>query len=215
MNFKAAIFDMDGLLLDTERLCMRVFKQACETLGFPFHKDAYLNIIGRNAAGVEKILAQAYGDDLPAIHQEWKRNYDAITHHQAIDVKQGAVELLQWLNANNIPTVVATSTRKELAEIKLRLAGLDGYFDGLTCGCEVRNGKPDPEIYLLAAERIGVEPNLCLAFEDSSNGVIAAVSAGMQTYQIPDLVEPSEEIIALGHKIKPSLSAVLEELKAN
>ncbi|GAK82682.1 hydrolase haloacid dehalogenase-like family [Vibrio ponticus] len=137
MNFKAAIFDMDGLLLDTERLCMRVFKQACETLGFPFHKDAYLNIIGRNAAGVEKILIQAYGDDLAAIHQEWKRNYDAITHHQAIDVKEGVVELLEWLNTSNIPTVVATSTRRELAEIKLRLAGLDRYFDGLTCGCEV------------------------------------------------------------------------------
>ncbi|GAB2646960.1 HAD family hydrolase [Vibrio panuliri] len=215
MNFKAAIFDMDGLLLDTERLCMRVFQQACETLGFPFHQEAYLNIIGRNSTGIQKILLQAYGDDLAPIHNEWKQNYDAITHHQAIDVKEGVIALLEWLKANDIPTVVATSTRRELAEIKLKLAGLDGYFSGLTCGCEVSNGKPDPEIYLLAAQRVGVAPEQCIAFEDSSNGVIAAVSAGMQTYQIPDLVVPNDEIKALGHKIKPSLSIVLEELKAS
>jgi len=214
MNYKAAIFDMDGLLLDTERLCMRIFKQACETLSLPFHKDAYLSIIGRNAAGIEVILRNAYGDDLPRLHHEWKQNYDAITHHQAIGLKDGVIELLQWLKENNIPTSVATSTRKELAKIKLDLAGISGYFDNLTCGCEVAHGKPNPEIYLLAASRLGIDPSECLAFEDSNNGVLAAVSAGMQTFQIPDLVEPSDEIIALGHAIKPSLADVLHKLKS-
>lgn len=214
MNFKAAIFDMDGLLLDTERLCMRIFKQACETLNLPFHKDTYLSIIGRNAAGIETILHNAYGDDLPKLHQEWQLNYNAITHHQAIALKDGVIELLQWLKANNIPTSVATSTHKDLAKIKLKLAGIDGYFDNLTCGCEVSNGKPDPEIYLLAASRLGIEPRDCLAFEDSNNGVIAAVSASMQTFQIPDLVTPSDEIIALGHNIQPSLHHVLQSLKS-
>lgn len=214
MNFKAAIFDMDGLLLDTERVCMRVFKQACENVNLPFFQDVYLTIIGRNAAGIEAIFRGAYGDDLPKLHAEWRTNYDAIVRHQAIPVKEGVIELLEWLKANNIPTAVATSTHKELAAIKLKHAGIDHYFDHLTCGCEVSNGKPDPEIYLLAAERMNVEPAQCIAFEDSNNGVISAVSASMHTFQIPDLVQPSDDIIALGHKIEPSMFNVLDTLKA-
>ncbi|EGU48471.1 CbbY family protein [Vibrio ichthyoenteri ATCC 700023] len=212
MNYKAAIFDMDGLLLDTERVCMRVFKQACQTVNLPFYQDVYLSIIGRNAAGIEKIFRDAYGDDLPKLHAEWRKNYDAIVRHQAIPVKEGVVELLEWLKANNVPTAVATSTHKELASIKLKLAGIDHYFGNLTCGCEVSNGKPDPEIYLLAASRLNVEPQQCIAFEDSNNGVLSAVSAKMHTFQIPDLVEPSEEIKALGHDIEPSMMAVLAKL---
>lgn len=214
MNYKAAIFDMDGLLLDTERVCMRVFKQACQTVNLPFYQDVYLSIIGRNAAGIEKIFQDAYGDDLPKLHAEWRANYDAIVRHQAIPVKEGVVELLEWLKANHIPTAVATSTHKDLATIKLRLAGIDHYFDHLTCGCEVSNGKPDPEIYRLAASRLGVEPEQCIAFEDSNNGVLSAVAAKMHTFQIPDLVEPSDEIKALGHDIEPSMKAVLAKLKA-
>ena len=213
MKFQAAIFDMDGLLLDTERVCMRVFKQACETLQLPFHEAVYLSIIGRNSAGIEKIFRDAYGEDYDALHAEWRVNYDAIVKHQAIPVKDGVIELLEWLKANNIPTAVATSTHKEVAEAKLRLAGLDKYFKSLTCGCEVAHGKPDPEIYLLAAKRLGIEANQCVAFEDSNNGVRSAVSANMTTFQIPDLVEPCDEVRALGHQIVNSLHDALTELK--
>ena len=214
MNYKAAIFDMDGLLLDTERVCMRVFKQACQTVNLPFYEDVYFSIIGRNSAGSEKIFREVYGDDLPKLHAEWSATYNAIVCHQAIPIKDGVVALLEWLKANNVPMAVATSTRREIATIKLRLAGLDHYFDHLTCGCEVSNGKPDPEIYLLAASRLGIEASQCLAFEDSNNGVIAAVAANMHTFQIPDLVEPSDDIIALGHTIEPSMFAVLNRLKS-
>ncbi|MFM2588120.1 HAD family hydrolase [Vibrio sp. TBV020] len=213
MKYQAAIFDMDGLLLDTERVCMRVFKQACQTQNLPFYEDVYLSIIGRNSAGIEQIFRTAYGDDLERLHNEWKTNYQAIVNHQAIPVKSGVIELLTWLRANNIPTAVATSTHKEVAINKLELAGLTKFFDSLTCGCEVSNGKPDPEIYLLAAERLGVEPKHCLAFEDSNNGVLSSVGANMITFQIPDLVEPSEEIKALGHQILPSLKDALEQIK--
>ncbi|WP_260260404.1 HAD family hydrolase [Vibrio intestinalis] len=213
MKIKAAIFDMDGLLLDTERVCMRVFKQACQTVELPFYEDVYLTIIGRNAAGIEKIFRDAYGDDLDRLHPEWRKNYDAIVRHQAIPLKEGVVELLTWLRANGIATAVATSTHRDLAETKLKLAGIDQYFDGLTCGDEVTHGKPDPEIYQLAAQRLGVEPSDCIAFEDSNNGVISAVAAQMTTYQIPDLVEPSEEVKALGHHIELSLLAVLNKLR--
>ncbi|MDC5842123.1 HAD family phosphatase [Vibrio europaeus] len=215
MKFQAAIFDMDGLLLDTERVCMRVFKQACENVNLPFYEGVYLSIIGRNSAGIDLILRQAYGDDLDRLHAEWRINYDAIVKHQAIPVKEGVVELLEWLKSNNVPTAVATSTHREVATIKLELAGLSKYFDSVTCGCEVTHGKPDPEIYVLAAQRLNVQPEHSLAFEDSNNGVRSAVAAHMATFQIPDLVEPCEEVKALGHHILPSLTDVLTYLKAN
>ncbi|UUM32338.1 HAD family hydrolase [Vibrio japonicus] len=213
MKFQAAIFDMDGLLLDTERVCMQMFKQACETVSQPFYEDVYLSIIGRNAAGIDAVFRKVYGHYLDELHEEWRRRYDAIVKHQAIPVKQGVVELLEWLNANQIPTAVATSTRKEVATIKLKLAGLDQYFDDLSCGCEVTHGKPDPEIYLLAASRLNVDAKQCIAFEDSNNGVRSAVAANMTTFQIPDLVEPCEEIKALDHLILPSLHDALHYLK--
>ena len=157
MNYQAAIFDMDGLLLDTERVCMRIFKQACEVQNLPFHEDVYLSIIGRNAAGIEVIFRKAYGEDLDRLHKEWRTRYNAVVQHQAIPVKQGVIELLEWLKKNGIPTAVATSTANEVAKKKLELAGLSKYFDNLTTGCEVTHGKPDPEIYLLAASRLNVD----------------------------------------------------------
>ncbi|MGR5130959.1 HAD family hydrolase [Vibrio alfacsensis] len=213
MNYQAAIFDMDGLLLDTERVCMQIFKEACEVQNLPFLEQVYLSIIGRNAAGIEVIFRKAYGNDLDRLHKEWRARYDAIVKYQAIPVKDGVVELLEWLKSQGIPIAVATSTAKEVAMKKLELAGLSRYIDSLTTGCEVMNGKPDPEIYLLAANRLNVDPLKCLAFEDSNNGVRSAVAANMVTYQIPDLVEPCEEVRTFGHAIVTSLHEALSELK--
>lgn len=204
---------MDGLLLDTERVCMCIFKEACEAQNLPFFEEVYLTIIGRNAAGVEAIFRKTYGDDLDRLHNEWRTRYDAVVKHQAIPVKEGVVELLEWLKEQGLPIAVATSTAKEVAQKKLELAGLSKYFDNLTTGCEVSHGKPDPEIYLLAASRLNVEPTKCIAFEDSNNGVRSAVAANMVTFQIPDLVEPCEEVRAFGHTIVPSLHHALAELK--
>ncbi len=217
MNFQAAIFDMDGLLLDTERVCIEIFEQACQAVGVPFLRDLYLSVIGRNAAGIEATLRAGYGPalDYMQLHNEWRTRYNAVVKHQAIPVKQGVIELLEWLKAEHIPTAVATSTQRDVASIKLRLSGLDRYFDAVATGCEVSQGKPHPEIYLLAASRLDVAPAQCLAFEDSNNGVRSAVAAKMIAYQIPDLVMPSDDVVALGHRIRPTLSDVLDELKAS
>ncbi len=214
--YQAAIFDMDGLLLDTERVCMGIFKQACEAQNVPFIEELYLSIIGCNAKRIEQLFRQGYGPsvDYPALHNEWRQRYTAIVNHQAIPVKNGVISLLDWLKSNGIPMAVATSTQQDIALRKLELAGLSGYFDVLTTGCEVKNGKPNPEIYFLAAERLGVDPKSCLAFEDSNNGTYAAVAATMMTYQIPDLVAPTADVINLGHKILPSMVDVLIDLKA-
>lgn len=215
MNYQAAIFDMDGLLLDTERVCMTIFKQACETLDIPFLDDVYFSIIGKNAAGIEQTLRAGYDEyiDYTTLHGEWKKHYDGVVLNQAIPVKDGVVELLEWLKSKQVPLAVATSTRKEVARVKLNLSGLDGFFDNVTTGCEVTHGKPNPEIYLLAANRLKVSPHECLAFEDSNNGVRSAVAAQMTAFQIPDLVQPCDEVKRFGHHIMPSLHDVLDHLK--
>ena len=213
INFQAAIFDMDGLLLDTERVCMGVFEEACGTLALPFYRETYLNIIGRNAAGIREIFLEAYAGDCDAVIAEWRACYHEIVENKAIPVKPGVTALLEWLQTEKIPMAVATSTASPVAQKKLELAGLDQYFSAVATGCEVSQGKPSPEIYHLAARRLGVDANNCLAFEDSNNGVRAAVAAEMFTYQIPDLVEPCDDVRALGHRILPSMRYVLEDLK--
>ena len=217
MKYSAAIFDMDGLLLDTEQVCMTAFKQTCIEMNIPFKQDVYLSIIGRNQAGIKPIIEQGYGNllDYNVFHPRWMQRYLAVVEHQAIPVKQGVIALLDWLQTQKIPMVVATSTHKTLAQKKLHLAGLSTYFSHITCGDEVTQGKPNPEIYLLAAQRLHIEPNQCIAFEDSNNGVKAAVAANMATLQIIDLVEPDTETRALGHTIFNTMDDTLTFLQAH
>jgi len=216
MSYQAAIFDMDGLLLDTERVALHAFQQACDRLSLPFLKPVYLNIIGQNAKGIEETILAGYGCDLDyfTLRSVWMEYYHGVVEHQAIPIKEGVINLLEWLTAQQIPMTVATSSAQRSANIKLQLSGLNKYFDRITTGCEVSQGKPHPEIFLLAAERLNTAPQHCLGFEDSNNGVRAGVAAGLQMFQIPDLVTPDSDIIALGHTITPSLSNVLLQLRS-
>ncbi|PSU55296.1 HAD family hydrolase [Photobacterium phosphoreum] len=216
MNYKAAIFDMDGLLLDTEQVCMTAFQQTCTEMDIPFKQDIYLSIIGRNQAGIKPIIEKGYGEllDYSVFHPRWMQRYLAVVEHQAIPVKSGIIALLEWLQSQNIPMVVATSTHNVLAHKKLQLAGLAHYFSHITSGDEVINGKPAPEIYLLAAQRLHISPEQCLAFEDSNNGVKSAIAANMTVLQIIDLVEPDTDTRALGHHIFNTMDEALTFLKA-
>ncbi|AGH80089.1 HAD family hydrolase [Psychromonas sp. CNPT3] len=215
MHYKGAIFDMDGLLLDTEKVCQNAFRDACKHLSLPMLEEVYLGIIGCNAAGIKAVLCKGYGDslDYETLREEWMKRYHRIVYHQAIPVKPGALALLKWLQAQSIPIALATSTDKELSKIKLKFSGLFEYFSCFSNGCEVKCGKPSPEIFLLAASRLNIPANECLAFEDSSNGVRSAISAGMQVHQVPDLVEPDAQVRALGQKVSVSLTEVLAFLK--
>ncbi|WP_026971720.1 HAD family hydrolase [Aliagarivorans marinus] len=204
----AAIFDMDGLLLDSERLCRSYFLDACSELQLNVPESVYLQIIGCNAQRIEQIFAEQLGPDFPyhPLRERWMALYQGHVHNRAVALREGVRELLELLAGLPIQLAVATSTAKELAENKLRLAGLRDYFSLITCGCEVAHSKPDPEIYLLAASRLGIAPEHCIAFEDSANGVRAAHAANMQVVQVPDLVMPDEPLLALQHRVIPSLN---------
>ncbi len=209
----AIVFDMDGLLLDTERIALATFEQACERRGLFVRRDIYDRCIGTSAQGTREILSACVGEDAyQALSVEWTKLYEARVLTQAVDVKQGAIELLELARRLGLPMALATSTATGLAKTKLRLAGLVGFFDAIIGGDAVGRPKPHPEPYLTAARALHRAPNECWAIEDSDNGVRAAVAAGLFVFQVPDLIQPAESVRVMGHRIVESLHDVARAL---
>jgi HAD superfamily hydrolase (TIGR01509 family) len=215
-RFEAIIFDMDGLLLDTERIAQSAFLETCRELGVCGQDELFIRCIGTNQArGREVLRAGLQGQaDFLRFEQVWEAKYVERISHGPIPVKEGALELLERVLSLRIPAAVATSTRTARAQEKLRKSGILDRFQTVVGGDQVRNSKPAPDIYLRAAEVLSARPEACLALEDSENGVRAAVSAGMTVVQIPDLVQPSPDLLALGHIVLPSLRDVADYLSA-
>ncbi|SMQ85579.1 haloacid dehalogenase superfamily, subfamily IA, variant 3 with third motif having DD or ED [Devosia lucknowensis] len=207
--FDAAIFDMDGTLLDTEAVFRDIVFDVCTELGFEMTHDVHRSMVGGSHERTQKLLIESYGVAFPyALFDERCRVTMRERSHGGVPVKPGAVEFITELRARGIPTAVATSSRNPHAEHHLTAAGLLHLFETVVTRDDVVNPKPHPEPYLTAARRLGVEPGRCLALEDSHSGVHAAHAAGMQTVMVPDLVSPSDEIHALGVFIMPSLADV-------
>jgi HAD superfamily hydrolase (TIGR01509 family) len=209
-QFKAVIFDMDGLLLDTETIAIESFQAACEENGFKPDLQVYYRCIGTTHAMTRKILEEGYGDSFQydTIAGSWNRIFTGRIENDKIALKTGAVELLNYLVSSGIRRAVVTSTRHSTACKMLSNAGLRDYFEFIIGGDEIEHGKPAPDIYLKACRQTGLEPADCLALEDSENGVRSAVAAGLTVIQVPDIVKPSDEVKALGHMIMPSLADV-------
>ncbi|MBL4906102.1 MAG: HAD family phosphatase, partial [Sneathiella sp.] len=168
----AVIFDMDGLLLDTERVALQAFKETCVFLDITFDHSVYNRCIGCTMETTKTILE----DNIPSFPTKAFINYwNSLYHERAIEnpvpVKSGVTEFLTWLERSNIPCAVATSTGLKNAKRKLTNANLIGHFSVLMTGDQVSRGKPHPEIYLTAAKKLGFSPQNCLALEDSDNGV--------------------------------------------
>ncbi len=217
MTPDAVIFDMDGLLLDTERIALRAFRAACAEVGVEADEAVYFRCIGTNAAATTRILRDGYGPGFPLdrIQTLWDEKYAADALARPVPLKAGAGELLNRLAAHGTAMAVATSTAYTLAATKLTNAGIFGHFDFVVAGDQVSQGKPDPEIYATAAQRLGLDAGRCLALEDSDNGVRSALGAGLQVIQIPDLVPPAQEVRAFGHPIMASLHDVAQHLIRN
>ena len=210
---QAIVFDMDGLLLDTERIAMALFEEACGLHGVTYDQALYERCIGTSMQGTREILEGALGaETYHRVDREWSRLYRARVGTHAVDVKAGARELLELVRRAGLPTALATSTATPLAKIKLNLAGLDRYFATIVGGDAVTRGKPHPEPYLTAARSLGVTPERCWAVEDSDNGVRAAHAAGLFVFQVPDLVQPAPDVRRLGHPVVGSLHDVVRAL---
>ena len=212
----ALIFDLDGLLLDTETIARDAFVKACHQVGwYRTDMDVYIRCIGRHGPEIEEILKDGYGQDFPweEIGPLCQQLYHEFIDHQPADIKPGALELLKYATKKSLPCGIATSSHAPTADSKLTLSNLAGYFSVIVTGDDVKYSKPNPEPYLLAAERLEANAAQCWALEDSENGVRAAVSAGCTVFQVPDLVEPSRELRQLGHDVVSSLREVLTSLK--
>ena len=205
---QAVIFDMDGLMLDSERALLGCLAQAGADAGHDLPEDLLLSLIGSSDAVTRQIIASRVGaESVDALLRDSYARYDGIVAG-GVPHRPGIIDLLETLAAQGIPRAVATSTRRPLALRKLETAGLLRYFEHVATSSDVAHAKPAPDIYLLAAHKLGIAPRHCLALEDSPTGVRAALAAGMTVIQIPDLLEPDETVRALGHAIAGSLHDV-------
>ncbi len=199
---------MDGLLLDTEKICMRCFMESCQLVGYKADPAIYVRCIGANAKKTKQILIEGHETPFPydEIRRLWQTLYSREAYEKPVPLKPGAKELLEKLSTLGIPISVATSTSYDNALIKLKNAGIVNYFEFVVAGDQVSNSKPDPEIYLATADKHKVGVGQCIAFEDSENGVRAAYTAGINVIQVPDIVPPTDELRSLGHRIVDSLN---------
>ena len=210
----AVIFDMDGLMLDSERAITDCMERAAAEAGHALPRSLWLSLVGTGEQACREILAARLGEpSAMAMLDRTDVLYEAMVE-AGIPHRPGIVGLLEWLQARGIPRAVATSTRRPLALRKLRRAGLLERFDAVCTSSDVEQPKPAPDVYLLAAKRLGVAPARCLVLEDSPAGVRAALAAGMLPVQVPDLVEPDAALRKLGHRIVPSLAQAQALLEA-
>jgi HAD superfamily hydrolase (TIGR01509 family) len=203
---QAVVFDMDGLMLDSERAVLRCWQQAAAEAGLHLDDAVWLGMVGISAPACTQLLhPHMPPSQAQALFERTEVLYEARIA-AGVPLHAGIVELLELLSRHGIARAVATSTRRPRALHKLQHAGLLRYFDVVATSSDVPRPKPAPDVYLLAARQLGVAPSECLVLEDSPAGVRAALAAGMLPIQVPDLVAPDAEVRALGHRIVGSLA---------
>jgi len=210
----AVIFDMDGLMLDTESLALKTWREAAAAIGVDFDLGLLPAMIGRNYRDCRDMLRGHYGPSYPVeqLTATCLTVFDAIVARDGVAQKPGLRELLDWLEGEHVVRAVATSTRRDRAEKQLTQQGLMSRFATLVGGNEVERGKPEPDIFLLAASRLAVAAADCVVLEDSEPGVRAALAAGMMPIMVPDLHGPSENLLAREPMVLPSLHEVRAHL---
>ena len=212
---KAVVFDMDGVLFDTERLCMEAWMAVAEKWGLPEMEEVFPQCIGLNANDSRQVVIGAYGEDFdyPLFRKETAAWFADYVDRNGLPVKPGVREILEWLKESRYIVGLASSTKEASVRSHLEMTGLSDYFSVLTTGEMVEHSKPRPDIYLLACERLGVEPGQAYAIEDSPNGIRAAHAAGLCPVMVPDMVEPDGEILRLCRIVLRDLVQVLDFLK--
>ncbi len=207
---KAVIFDMDGLMIDSERVTFEGYQHILAKNGLTMSLDFYKTLLGKPLIGIFEQLYNEYGKNfnventIKEVHQYMANLFE----NHGVPLKKGLIELLKYLKEHNYKTIVATSSQRYRVDHIFQLAGLNSYFDDSICGDEVTKGKPNPEVFLKSCEKLGVKPNEALVLEDSEAGIKAAHLANIKVICIPDLKYPEPELADMTYKIMNNLLEV-------
>lgn len=216
---RAVVFDLDGTLVDTEKLFVRYWQEAAREMGYPMREEHALAIRGMARDRAEALLqAQVCPEfDYPAVRERRTELMEAYIAQHGVETKRGARELLEALRGWGIGIGLATASNLPRAERILRMTGLYDYFDAVTVAAMVKRGKPAPDIYIEAARRLGVSPQEAIGVEDAPSGIRSIHASGLFPVLVPDQDRPDTELAALCGLITPSLADLknwIEEKKA-
>ena len=211
-RFEAVVFDMDGVIFDSEKLVIECWQVIAEKHGIEKIEEACRECLGLNRDATREKMLLRYGADFPydMYKQEMSDLYFKCCEEGKLQLKPGVVELLAFLKRNQIKIALASSTRKVVVERELTDAGVIDYFEQIVCGDMVSRSKPAPDIFLKACELLQVEPESAFAIEDSYNGIRSAHSGNLRPVMVPDLAEPTAEMEELAEVILSSLVEVKE-----
>lgn len=212
MNYEAVLFDMDGVIFDSEVKVVECWKVIAEKYGIEGIEAQCHACLGTTREMSRTIMLEHYGSDFP--YDAYKKEMSELFHTRygggRLPKKKGAVELLRFLQLHNKKVALASSTRREVVEQELRDGGLLQYFDAVICGDMVQRSKPEPDIFLKACEVLDVAPECAVGVEDSYNGIRALSAAGVSAIMVPDLKPPTDEMRSLATAILPDLFAVMQ-----
>lgn len=204
---EAVVFDMDGVIFDSERLVLVCWEKVAERHHIEGITEVMTACIGTTKVKTEEIVLEHYGENFP--YDEFSKEASLLFHEIAerdgLPVKRGVRELLEYLREQKVPLALASSTRLEVVSQELKQAGLYEYFQVVMGGDQLERSKPEPDIYLMTCDKLGVRPECAYAIEDSYNGIRSAYSAGMSPIMVPDILPPTREM-------REKSVAVLEDL---
>lgn len=212
---KVALFDMDGLLLDTEPITIQAKVEEGKKIGLPIQEEMVKHTIGMSQKHVDAYFTSLFGERYQ--HEYFKKKRQeylfAYMEKHGLPIKKGALALLTFFKKEGVPMAIVTSSSREIVEQYQKYGSLFSFFDKVITGDEVKEGKPHPDVYLHAAKVMHVKAGDCIVFEDSKNGVLSASRAGMTVVMVPDLIEPDDEVLSFYPNIKTDLQSAIPFVK--
>ena len=213
---KAVIFDMDGVIFDSEQLILDCWEQVAVKYHFSGIREVCVDCIGTNSVKTKEIVCAYYGASFP--YEEYRKEVSGLFKEyiqaKGLPVKNGVRELLEYLQDKRIPIGLASSTRLAVVEEELKQAGLYDYFQVVMGGDQLKRSKPEPDIYLMTCEKMGILPECAYAIEDSYNGIRSAYRAGMIPIMVPDILQADDEMKEKSIAVLPDLFQVKEYFHA-